>query len=70
MEDNCHSSILVRAWSGFDRGASVILTEDQYQRYKAWLVNGSLIQDALPDLGRDQREILMTGIGPEDFSKL
>ena len=49
---------------------SIVLTEDQYNRYQLWRSNYGLIQDMLPELTFDQREILMTGIGPEDFAKI
>jgi hypothetical protein len=51
------------------KARSVTLNADQWLRYQAWL-GGRLIQDALPDLSDDDREILITGIGPEDFAKL
>lgn len=47
--------------------SSLILTEEQYRRYLQWRNMGVLIQEALPELTPDQREILMTGIGPEEF---
>jgi hypothetical protein len=48
---------------------SVDLTPDQYAGYRRWL-EGTLIQDALPDLSPAEREILMTGIGDEDFRRI
>jgi hypothetical protein len=48
---------------------SVLLDTDQYHRYQAWLA-GATIQDVLPDLTPSQREILMSGIGDDDFNKL
>lgn len=47
-------------WIGNYPAKSVTLTEDQYRRYQLW-ESGWLIQDALPDLTRAQREILMNG---------
>lgn len=32
--------------------------------------NGSLIQDAMPNLNSDQREFLMTGLTPQDWDYL
>lgn len=56
------------AWSGFNRGASVILTQDQYQRYRWWLSGcGDYLQNVLQDLSPNDREILRSGIHPEDF---
>lgn len=46
---------------------SVALTAAQYERYVAWVTGAMMMQDALPDLSPAQREILMTGIGPDDF---
>jgi len=47
----------------------VRLTNDQYRRYLEWQ-NGKLIQDALPDLMKSQREILMSGLGDADFHEM
>ena len=52
--------------------ASVYLTPDQFARFEAW-ANGSdsrPIQRVFPDLSADEREILMTGIGPEQWDKM
>lgn len=52
-------------------GHSLRLSNDQYERYQAWFEVGTiLIQHALPELSNEQREILMTGIGPEDYMKI
>lgn len=48
----------------------VVLTHDQYLRFKAWQTGPKMIQDALPDLSADDREILMTGIGPEQWDRM
>jgi hypothetical protein len=55
------------AWSGFAEPQTLTLTPDQYDRFQAWLTDGTPIQDKLPDLTPGQREILMSGIGPEDW---
>lgn len=50
---------------------SLVLNADQYKRYLRWRDdNLLLIQEALPDLMPAQRELLMTGIGPEEFNKM
>jgi len=46
------------------------LSADQYNRYIAWRNGTGYIQDVLPELSADQREVLMSGIGPEDFEKI
>ena len=46
------------------------LTDDQYIRYLDWQLRNCLIQDCLPDLSLADREILMTGIGPQQFSEM
>lgn len=56
-------------WSGF-KASSLKLSIEQFSRYNLWLNTGVLIQEALPDLTAEQREILMTGIGPEEFNEL
>jgi hypothetical protein len=49
-------------------GSKLTLTEDQYERYVAWQENGNLIQNMLPELSDDDREILLTGLGPQEFA--
>jgi hypothetical protein len=56
--------------SPMSRGGEVFMTEDQYHRFRAWLNGSKMIQDALPDLSKDEREILMTGIGPEEWNEM
>jgi hypothetical protein len=48
----------------------VFLTPDQYTRYKLWREGPLLIQEALFDLDDDKREMLMTGLGDEDFHRI
>jgi len=55
------------AWSGMTQGASVTLTSNQYARYQKWMAGEGLIQDMLHDLFGSDREILMTGIGPQEW---
>jgi len=47
----------------------VVLMGRQYKGYLEWL-NGGMIQDCLPDLSPSNREILMTGLGDEDFHEI
>ena len=49
---------------------SVLLTPDQYARYQQWREGRLLIQDALPELSLSEREMLMTGLGDEDFHRI
>jgi len=46
------------------------LTTDQYARYVEWLGGRVLIQDVLPDLTPDEREVLLSGIGDQDFRRI
>jgi hypothetical protein len=48
---------------------SVKLTNDQYQRYLLWREGPVMIQEALPELTIDQREILMTGLDDNGLLK-
>ena len=57
------------ATSRFDP-STIDLTDDQYERFLHWLHDGGLIQELLPDLSADEREILMTGINPEQWETL
>ncbi len=49
---------------------TVMLTEDQYERYKLWRDRSLMIQEALPDLPPDIRELLMTGLRDVDFHRI
>ena len=42
------------------------ITEEQYLSWE----NGTLIQDAMPHLSDDDREFIISGCTPEDFSFL
>ena len=48
----------------------VKLTDEQFLKYKMWLGGDILIQNALPDLTASQREVLMSGLGDEEFNEL
>ena len=51
--------------------ASVVtLTKCEYQRFLDWQSGNTLIQEALPSLTPDQREILLTGINAQKFTEL
>ena len=47
----------------------VDLTLEQFERYAQWLQGGIMIQAALPDLTVSQREILLSGLGDEEFER-
>jgi len=49
---------------------SVALTKEQYERYLLWREGPLMIQEALPELSVSQREMLMTGLGDEDFHRM
>jgi hypothetical protein len=49
---------------------SVTLSRGQYARYLEWRLGHRFIQEALPELSEDEREKLMTGLGPADFARL
>lgn len=48
----------------------IVLTRDQYSRYLRWLDGELMIQEALPDLNVDQREILLSGLNDDNFKKM
>lgn len=50
--------------------SEVSLTASQFERYLMWRRGKVMIQDALPELTADQREMLMTGIGPAAWDRL
>lgn len=56
-------------FSGF-KPSTIVLTDDQYNRYLAWQATGCLIQKALPELTASQREILISGISDAEFDTL
>jgi hypothetical protein len=49
---------------------SIRLSADQYDRYCAWRLGRGMIQELLPELSDDDREKLMSGIGPADFARI
>lgn len=56
-------------WSGFSP-STVSITREQFLAYRLWLDTGVLIQNALPDLTDDEREILISGIKSAEFEQL
>ena len=52
-------------FSGKVNSREIPVTEEQLQ---AWN-NGTLIQNAMPDLSADDREFIMTGITPEAWEE-
>lgn len=61
--------VIPPTWTGL-QGSSIILNADQHRRYRAWLDGGYLIQQLLPDLSDDEREVLLTGIGSSDWDRV
>jgi hypothetical protein len=56
------------SWSKF-APSKISLTPDQYERYQTWLDKGELIQDALHELSPAEREVLLSGISPEEWTE-
>lgn len=51
--------------------AVVRLSRKEYlEGYLPWLEGKGELRTLIPRLGADQREILMSGIGPEDWDRL
>jgi len=46
------------------------LTTEQYRRYCHWLAKGGLIQEVFPEIDPEHREIMQSGIGPEDWKRI
>jgi hypothetical protein len=57
-------------WAKMGNGASIELTADQFKRFLEWRKGEAIMEVALPELSLDQREILISGIGPDDWKKL
>lgn len=56
---------------GLRNGSSVVrVFAHQVPRYRQWRDGFLMIQEALPDMSVNDREILLSGIGPEDKSYL
>lgn len=70
-EDGTFKVTATATFGGF-KPAEITLTADQFQRFDSWRKGDkrAMIQDALPELSKDQREILLSGIGPEEWSRL
>ena len=47
---------------------TVILSPDQFHRFRQWLAGGEIIQDLLPDLTVAEREMLMSGLDEKSFA--
>ena len=60
-DDMYRITVTPPAWAEMEEGEELLLTPDQYRRYKRWMETGILIQDALPDLSPAEREYLITG---------
>lgn len=55
--------------SGKDGSMEFPLSEEEFNNsYNAWK-SGMLIQEAFPTLTTDQREFLMTGITPDEWTQ-
>lgn len=55
--------------SGKDGSMEFPLSEQEFEAsYNAWK-SGMLIQEAFPTLNAEQREFLMTGITPEEWTQ-
>jgi hypothetical protein len=53
------------------RSGSLELGADDYERYCAWLEShGEPIQNYLPDLADDERELLLSGMSPETWTQV
>jgi hypothetical protein len=61
---------LVEVQGPIDVQQNMVLNNDQVNRLRQWLQGEGMIQTMLPDLSIDEREILMTGIGPKAWAEL
>lgn len=57
------------SWSAFKGSRSIEMTPEQYRSYQKWRSGFGPIQDHMPWLSAGQREVLMTGIGPEEWDE-
>lgn len=53
-----------------NKPSSLKMTEEQYARYEARKMHGGHIQDVLPEMSPDQREMLISGSHPECFDRM
>jgi hypothetical protein len=70
---NADGSVVVRVTSPSFCGGEVHdipLTAKEYMGYLDWRCGGLLIQDALPHLSVDIREIFQSGIGPAKWEAM
>jgi len=58
---------IVKAKSALSGGVSSMVLEITEAQLYAWAVDGASIQDAMPNLSRDEREFLQTGITPMEW---
>jgi hypothetical protein len=52
--------------SGKTHEMEIPVTQEQLDRWN----NGMLIQNAMPNLGPDQREFIKTGIAPDEWARI
>ena len=46
------------------------MSQEHLNKIDLWLTGGGLIQDIMPDLSPDQREFLMTGMTPLEWTNM
>jgi hypothetical protein len=63
------TEVIVRAQSPVTGDMNEMTMPTTEARILDWMRNGTMIQDALPELSPDQREFLLTGFTPEDWDK-
>jgi hypothetical protein len=56
--------------SGLTHTIDIDVTQEQLDRIEARRENGELIQRIVPDLPKELREFLMTGITPEEWNEI
>lgn len=49
---------------------TIVLTAGQLDGFYRWVKGNALIQNALPDLTADEREMLMTGITASEWDEM
>ena len=50
--------------SGIEHHMALDVTQEQFERYE----NGWFVQDAFPHLSADEREFIISGVTPEEWS--
>ena len=66
MQDDGDKTILTGKSAIKGQPIRMVVDKKAYEKY----LNGAKVQDAFPDMSREEREILISGITPQEWDEL